>query len=76
MSRIIGTFKWANPDEPFPEDRHLVELYSPETLTMVTSDARIVWEEYMRAAFLAVEHTCIKKTMECIDCVDYSMLQV
>ena len=75
MSRIIDTFEWVDPDELFPEDRHLVDSHSPETLATVTSDARIAWEESIQTAFAAVEHTHIKRTMERIGCVDYSMLQ-
>ena len=40
-----------------------------------TSDARIVWEESMRAALAVVEHTRIKHTLERFDCEDYNMLQ-
>ena len=75
MSRIIDTFEWVDPDELLPEDRHLVDSHSPETLATATSDARIAWEESMRTAFAAVEHARIKRTLERIDCVDYSSLQ-
>ena len=75
MSRIIDTFEWVEHNELLPEDQHLLECHSSKTLATVTSDARIAWEESLRVAFLAVEHTRIKRTMERIDCVDYSMLQ-
>ena len=75
MSRIQETFEWANPNEFLPEDRHLVELCSLEGLTTVLLDARIAWKESMRAALSAVEHACIKRTMEHTNCVDYSSLQ-
>ena len=42
---------------------------------MVLSDAKIAWEEYMRAALSAAEHTCIKRTMEHIDCINYDSSQ-
>ena len=42
---------------------------------MVSSNARIAWEEFMRAVLLVVEQTHIKRTMEHIDCVDYGSLQ-
>ena len=75
MARIIDTFKWVDPDELLPEDRHLVDSHSPETLATATLDARIAWEESMRTAFDAVEHARIKRTLERIDYVDYSSLQ-
>ena len=75
MSHIIDTFEWVDPDELLPEDRHLVDSHSLKTLATVISDARIVWEELMRTAFAAVKRTRVKRTMERIDCVDYSMLQ-
>ena len=75
MSRIIDTFEWVDPNEHLPEDRHLVDSHSPETLATATSDARIAWEKSMRTAFAAVEQARVKRTMERINCVDYSMLQ-
>ena len=75
MSRIFDTFKWVDLDKLLLENWHLVDSHSPETLATVTSDTRIAWEESMRTAFAAAEHTRIKRTLERIGCVDYNMLQ-
>ena len=76
MSRIIDTFEWVDPNKLLPQDRHLVDSHSTETLAMVvTSDAMIAWEESMRTAFAAAHHSRVKRTLESISCVDYNMLQ-
>ena len=75
MERIIDTFEWVDPDELCPEDSHLVDSHSPASLATATSDARIAWEESMRAALAAAEHIRRKHTLERLDCEDYDMLQ-
>lgn len=51
-----------------------MESYSVKQLVMVSSHARIVWEESMRAAVSAAEQAHIKRRMEHTGYVDYDSL--